>query len=105
MIRLAFASFAIVLLFSASAYAQGQQVFEAQKCSLCHAIGGKGNAKGPLDGVASKYTAAELKLWITAPADMAKKHNATRKPPMKSYASLPAADVDALVAYLSTLKK
>jgi hypothetical protein len=35
---------------------------------------------------------------------MAKKHNATRKPPMKSFASLPAADVDALVAYLQTLK-
>ena len=102
--RLAFASLGLVL-FSLTASAQGQQVYEAQKCSLCHSVAGKGNAKGPLDGVGSKYSVAELKLWITSPADMAKKHNATRKPPMKSYASLPAADVDALVAFLQTLKK
>jgi hypothetical protein len=33
------------------------------------------------------------------------KAGSTRKPPMKSFATLPAADIDALVAYLSTLKK
>ena len=105
MVRLALASLGIVLLCSVSARAQGPQVFEAQKCSLCHSVAGKGNAKGPLDGVGAKYSAAELKLWITNAAEMAKKHNAVRKPPMKSYASLAAADVDALVAYLQTLKK
>jgi hypothetical protein len=31
-------------------------------------------------------------------------HNATRKPPMKSFVSLPAADIDALVTYLQALK-
>ena len=85
--------------------AAGRQIFETQKCSLCHAVAGKGNAKGALDGVGKKYPAADLKLWITQPAEMAKKHNATRKPPMKSFASLPAADVDALVAYLQSLAK
>ena len=84
--------------------AAGQKVFETQKCSLCHSVAGKGNAKGPLEGVAKKFNAAELKLWITQPAEMTKKHAATRKPPMKSFASLPPADVDALVAYLQTLK-
>jgi mono/diheme cytochrome c family protein len=105
--RLARASLALgfVLVCSATASAQGQQVFEAQKCSLCHSVAGKGNAKGPLDGVGSKYTAAELKQWIVNPTEMSKKHNATRKPPMKSFASLAAADVDALVTYLQTLKK
>jgi mono/diheme cytochrome c family protein len=83
----------------------GPQVYEAQKCSLCHSIAGKGNAKGPLDKVGAKYSAADLKLWITSPAEMGKKHNATRKPPMKSFASLAPADVDALVAYLQTLKQ
>jgi mono/diheme cytochrome c family protein len=105
MTRLALASVGIVLLCAVAARAQGQQVFEAQKCSLCHSVAGKGNAKGPLDGVGTKYSAADLKLWITSPVDMAKKHNAIRKPPMKSFASLAAADLDALVAYLQTLKK
>ena len=84
--------------------AAGEKVFVAQKCSLCHSVAGKGNVKGPLEGVARKYSADELKLWITDAAQMAKKHNATRKPPMKSFAKLPPADVDALVAYLQTLK-
>jgi mono/diheme cytochrome c family protein len=105
MIRLAASSLGVFLLLAASASGQGQQVFEKQKCSLCHSVAGKGNLKGPLEGVGSKYTNAELKQWLTSPAEMAKKHNATRKPPMKSFASLPAADVDALVAYLQTLKK
>ena len=95
---------ALPAMAAAQDAAAGQKIFVAQKCSLCHAVAGKGNAKGPLDGVAKKYTAAELKLWLTQPAEMGKKHNATRKPPMKSFAALPAADVDALVAYLQTLK-
>lgn len=104
------ASVALALMIALPAIAAGQdaaagrKVFEAQKCSLCHSVAGKGNPKGPLEGVAKKFTAADLKLWITQPAEMSKKHDATRKPPMKSFASLPAADVDALVAYLQTLK-
>jgi mono/diheme cytochrome c family protein len=82
----------------------GQQVFAAQKCSLCHSVAGKGNAKGPLDGVAKKYKPAELREWIVNAKVMAEKHNATRKPPMKDFSSLPPTDVDALVAYLQTLK-
>lgn len=84
---------------------KGQQLFEAQKCSLCHSIAGKGNVKGALDGKGAKLTAAEIKSWLTDPAEMAKKTGATRKPPMKSFASLPAADLDALAAYILTLKK
>lgn len=100
---------ALFLISSATLGAQGaaagQKVFEAQKCSMCHSVDGKGNAKGPLDGVGSKYKEAELKAWLTDPAGMATKANATRKPPMKSFASLPAADLDSLVAYLASLKK
>jgi mono/diheme cytochrome c family protein len=108
MVRIIFAALGLLFVLPALAAAQdaaaGAKLFQAQKCSLCHSVAGKDNAKGPLEGVAKKYTAADLKLWITHPADMAKKHNSTRKPPMKSFASLPPGDVDALVAYLQTLK-
>ena len=103
--RLACVSLGLFVLIPSSAGAQGQKIYQSQKCSLCHSVGGKGNPKGPLDDVGSKYSAADLKLWLTKPEEMAKKHNATRKPPMKSVASLPAADIDALVEYLQTLKK
>ena len=84
--------------------AKGQQVYADQKCSLCHSIAGKGNAKGSLDGVATKLAADEIRSWITDAKGMTAKTKATRKPEMKAYA-LPKDDVDALVAYLSTLKK
>ena len=85
--------------------AKGEQVFAAQKCSMCHQIAGKGNKLSPLDGVGKTLSAADIKEWIVDPDAAAKKHNSTKKPAMpKTYAKLPAADVDALVAYLQTLK-
>lgn len=107
MIRLAYVALLLVItptFAAAQDAAAGRKVYDTQKCSLCHSLDGKGNTKGPLAGVAKKYDAATMKLWITQPVEMAKKHNATRKPPMKSFASLPPADVEALVAYLQTLK-
>ena len=86
------------------AKAKGEQVFAAQKCNLCHAVAGKGNAKGALDDVGSKLTADEIRSWITDAKGMTAKTKAPRKPEMKAY-SLPKDDVDALVAYLSSLKK
>ena len=84
---------------------KGEQVYAAQKCALCHSIGGKGQGKGPLDGVGSKLSADEIREWIVNPAAMTKKTNATRKPPMRAYPSLPKDDLDALVAYMVSLKK
>jgi len=87
------------------AAAKGAALYASQKCSICHSIAGKGNAKGPLDAVGSKFTAAELHQWLDDPAAMSAKIKATRKPPMKSYKSLSQADKDALVAWMQTLKK
>ena len=84
--------------------AKGQQVYTDQKCSLCHSIAGKGNAKGSLDGVGTKLSADEIRSWITDAKGMTAKTKATRKPEMKAY-TLPKDDVDALVAYLGSLKK
>jgi mono/diheme cytochrome c family protein len=86
------------------AKAKGEKVFTDQKCSLCHSIGGHGNAKGPLDDVGSKLSADEIRQWITDAKGMTAKTKATRTPAMKAY-TLQKDDVDALVAYLSSLKK
>jgi len=83
---------------------QGEKVFTDQKCALCHSVGDKGNKKGPLDGVASKLKGEEIREWIVDAKGMTVKTKAARKPPMKTYA-LPKDDVDALVAYLTTLTK
>jgi mono/diheme cytochrome c family protein len=89
----------------AAAVAKGKAVYAEQKCKLCHSVGGVGNPKGPLDDAVSKLSADEIKQWLKNPKEMADKAKATRKPPMKSFATLSPADMDALVAYLQSLKK
>jgi mono/diheme cytochrome c family protein len=83
---------------------EGQKLFTAQKCAICHSVAGAGNKRGLLDDVGTKLTAAEIRQWILTPTEMAAKANATRKPPMKAYTALSSTQVDALVAYLLTLK-
>jgi mono/diheme cytochrome c family protein len=84
---------------------KGEEVYTAQKCQVCHAIAGKGNKNNPLDKVGSKLSAADIREWIIHPAEMSAKVKSTKKPPMPAkYGSLPAADLDALVAYMASLK-
>jgi mono/diheme cytochrome c family protein len=101
-----FGVIAILSLASAASAqeSKGEQVYAAQKCSLCHSISGVGNAKGPLDEVGTKLTPEELRLWILDAKGMTEKSKALRKPAMRNYV-LPPEDLDALVAYLSALKK
>ena len=102
----------MVVIAASSASAQGSAekgaaVFAAQKCSMCHSVAGKGG-KLALDGAASnlnKLSAADITEWIVKPAEAAKKHGSTAKPPMRAYASLPKEDLDNLVAYMVSLKK
>jgi mono/diheme cytochrome c family protein len=89
----------------AAQIAKGQEVYVAQKCALCHSVAGKGNKKNPLDAVGTKLSADDIRRWITHPDEMTVKVQSTKKPPMpKKYDKLPAADIDALVAYVQSLK-
>ena len=99
-------------LVAASASAQnspqadrGAKIYAESKCSLCHSIGAQGNKKGPLDEVGTKLKADEIRQWIVTPKDMTEKTKAERKPAMRAYPTLPKDDLDALVAYMLTLKK
>ena len=98
-----------VMIPTARASAQdakrGQEVYAAQKCQGCHNIAGKGYKANTLDGVGKKLSAEEIHSWIVMPKAMATKAGSKAKPPMPDrYSKLPAADIDALVAYLQTLK-
>ena len=84
--------------------ARGEKLYVDQKCTLRHSIGDKGNKKGPLDGVGSKLKSDEIREWIVDAKGMTAKTGATRKPEMKAL-TLPKEDVEALAAYLMTLKK
>jgi mono/diheme cytochrome c family protein len=84
---------------------KGQEVYTAQKCQVCHSVAGKGGKASALDGVGAKLSADDIRQWITHPKDAATKAKSTKKPPMPAkYATLPAADIDAMVAYMQSLK-
>lgn len=101
---------ALIAAWASPAFAQdpkvakGATLFESNKCTICHAAQGKGNAKKPLDGAGAKLTPDLVKLWITDPKAAEAKAGKKASPPMKSFASLPPDDVDALVAYVMSLK-
>jgi len=78
---------------------RGAEVYRAQKCQACHSIAGVGNRRYPLDGVGSKLTEEDIRKWIVAPRDM------NPKVSKRAYDKLPKADLEALVAFLKSLRK
>ena len=102
-------SFALGASPSAADAAKGKEVYAgaAPKCKVCHSIGGEGNAKGSLDGIGSKLSAADIKAWMRTPKDMAAKQKAERKPAMPAYPKEKLSDEDlaSLTDYLLSLKK
>ncbi|MBI2186595.1 MAG: cytochrome c [Acidobacteria bacterium] len=103
----------VTLAWPVSAFAQhdkalvehGEKVYAAQKCSVCHSIAGKGNPKGLLDDVGARLSADEIRMWIVDAPAMTAKTKAPRKPAMKAYANIPKDELEALVAYMQSLKK
>ena len=85
----------------------GKKLYEKNECEKCHQIAGKGNKIGKLDGVASKVSEAEIRRWLVEPLEMEK--TLEKKPKLKMSSKiakmdLKPADIDALVAYMLTLK-
>ena len=86
--------------------AAGKTVFEETKCTKCHGPEGRGDRAGKLSlvGVSSKVSAADIRKWITTPAEMTAKLPRKPKEPMKKF-DLTDTQVDQLVAYVESLKK
>jgi len=83
----------------------GRKVYDQQKCATCHQIAKRGNSRFPLDGVGSKLTPEQLRRWMTDTAEMEAalpRLPAIRMSEMKF--RLNARELDALVAYLASLK-
>lgn len=82
----------------------GRAVYQAQGCASCHAIAGAGNPRYPLDGVGDRLDAVALRDWTLATgtaATLLPRRAAVMK---EDYRDLGADEIDALVAYLSSLR-
>jgi mono/diheme cytochrome c family protein len=85
--------------------AKGRDIFTTVKCTKCHLAEGQGNKNGhQLDGINAKLTADDVRKWITNPTVQTAKLKEQPDQPMKKI-DLKPAEVDALVAYVMSLKK
>jgi mono/diheme cytochrome c family protein len=89
---------------SAALLERGRQLFDDQGCVRCHAVAGHGSPRSPLDGVGARMDADETRHWIigdeAVSEDLAPRVLAAKQP----YQSLPKDDLDALVAWLQSLR-
>lgn len=86
--------------FAADA-AKGKQVFGSAtpKCATCHT-----DAKNPLAKTGAENTEAELKAWVRTPKEMIAKKGKKGMMPAYGPEKISDADLDALAAYLATMK-
>lgn len=83
---------------------RGRALFADQGCTRCHAAGGAGNPRSPLDGVGGRRTREELEDWIVAAPSVRRQLSGSAARAKEAYADLAPEDLDALTAYLSTLR-
>ena len=88
--------------------AAGQKLYDTLKCGTCHQVNGAGGKLSTaLDGVGGKLPAADIRKWFTDTAAMEAKLPKKPTLPMSTYLKphkLTDADVDALTAYMLSLK-
>ena len=90
--------------------ADGKKLWDAKECAKCHTIAGKGERQSKysaLDDVGARVSEADMRGWMKDPKAMEAKLDHTPKTKMSSKVAqmkLTDADIDALTAYLMTLK-
>ena len=102
MIALAVLAFGVASLAKAADVEKGKTLFNggtSPKCTACHT-----DAKNPLAKAGAENSAEELKAWVRTPKEMITKK--AKKGMMPAFAAdkISDADLDALVAYLGTMK-
>jgi mono/diheme cytochrome c family protein len=83
---------------------QGATVYAREGCAKCHSLAGKGgNVSHPLDGVGTKLNIEEIRAVLLTP--QARGGDFKPATGMPSFAKLSKADLNALIAYVSSLKR
>jgi mono/diheme cytochrome c family protein len=102
MIAAAVLVFGVASLAKAADVEKGKAVFNGgttPKCTACHT-----DAKNPLAKTGAENTADELKAWVRTPKEMIAKKGKKGMMPAFPAEKISDADLDALVAYLGTMK-
>jgi mono/diheme cytochrome c family protein len=90
--------------------AAGKKLYDAKECAKCHTIAGKGERQSKysaIDDVGARVSEADIRMWLKDSKKMEAALDHTPKTKMSSkmaQAKLTDADIDALTAYMLTLK-
>jgi len=97
------AATALVAAQDSKLVAKGQALTVKNKCSMCHQLAGKGGKFGkPLDGVVDRLDAAAITKILNDPQkELPPQAASVPKMPKVAWEK---GDVDAVLAYLKTLK-
>lgn len=88
----------------AALLARGRDVVEANDCLMCHSIAGEGSPRSPLDGVGARLSEAEILHFAIADESVQENLAPRAIKAKRGYADLPREDLQAMVAYLASLK-
>lgn len=83
----------------------GRAVYDEQGCARCHSIAGQGSPRSPLDGVGTRLVPVEIRQWIVGDEAIREDLSPRALDAKRAYATLPAEQLDALVAYLAGLRE
>lgn len=103
LVTLAFASGATLAAQDPKQVEAGMKLYATYECKKCHRLDGATGKLHSLEGVATKVTADDIHKWLVSPDEMTKKLKKRPKTKMKKQDFKPG-EVEALMAYLSTLK-
>ena len=84
--------------------ARGRDVVLANDCLMCHSIAGEGSPRSPLDGVGSRLSETEILHFAIADESVQDDLSPRAIKTKRDYAELPQEDLQAMAAYLASLK-
>ena len=90
--------------FQSPAVAAGRAAYDRNGCAGCHAIGGQGNPRSPLDGVGQRLAPDAIRDWMVASDRVKPRLSAAVARIKQRYAALPEEELQAMVDYLASLR-
>lgn len=89
--------------FRSPIVATGRAAYDRNGCGGCHAIGGQGNPRSPLDGVGRRLAPDAIRDWMVASDKVRPRLSAAVARIKQRYAALPEEELQAMVDYLASL--
>jgi mono/diheme cytochrome c family protein len=84
--------------------ARGRALFADVGCLRCHAVAGQGNPRSPLDGIGARHMPDAIQARMVGAPSVADDMPRSVVRAKERFTELPEADLEALTAYLSSLR-